>query len=147
MSQPNGGLILLPAVTVIPDVIVPWLPLLSLLPTYFAVRDRSWRAALLAAVISFPPVVRYLEPLLLLLPASQLTSAIALRWRVGLAGWIGFLLSGVLFWIVAAVGPRYLGWHVPIPEFVFGGWVIGLLALCWSPRRGRGEAAPPAPDG
>ena len=144
MSQPNGGLILLPAVTVIPDVVVPWLPFLSLLPIFFAIRDRSWRAALLAAVISFPPVVRYLEPLLLLLPASQLTSAIALRWRVGLAGWIGFLLSGVLFWIVAAVGPRYLGWHVPTPALVLGGWVAGLLALCWSPahRRGRDGGHP-----
>lgn len=133
MSEPNGNLIWLPAVTVIPDVVVPWLPLLSLLPTYFAIRDRSWRAAPLAAVISFPPVVRYAETLLLLLSALQLTGAIALRWRVGLVGWISLLLSGVLFWVVAAVGPRYLGWHVPIPGLVAGGWVAGLLALCWSP--------------
>lgn len=149
MAEPNSGLIWLPAVTVIPDFLVPWLPFLSALPTFFANRDRSWQAALLAAVISFPPVVRYMEPLLLLLPALQLTGAIALRWRVGLGGWISLLLAGTLFWVVVAVGPRYLGWHVPFPELVLGGWFAGLLALCWSPsvRKERDEAAPSAPDG
>lgn len=138
MPAPNDGLIWLPAVTVIPDVVMPWLPLLSALPIYFAIRDRSWKAALLAAVISFPPVVRYAALLPLLLPALQLTSAIALRWRVGPLGWISLLLSGLLFWVVATVGPRYLDWQVPFPELVLGGWIAGLLALCWSPSPRQG---------
>ncbi len=71
-----------------------------------------------------------------------------MRFPSKIDGWIGLLLSGVLFWVVAAVGPRYLGWHVPIPALVLGGWVAGLLALCWSPlsRKGGDEVAPPAPD-
>jgi hypothetical protein len=87
----------------------------SLIATIMALIRRSWPVTATAAVLS--------------LPCLQLAAAVALRWRVGVAGWLALLLAGSV--VGHAGGPggilvdRYLGW------ILLAGLLTGFLALVW----------------
>ena len=103
----------------------------SLIATIMALIRRSWPVMATAAVLSLPFVLDAHIPYLVscLLPCLQLAAAVALRWRVGVAGWLALLMAGLVVGLAGGPGvilvDRDLGW------IVFAGLPTGFLALVW----------------
>jgi hypothetical protein len=105
--------------------------LASLIATRIALVLSSWSMMALAAALSLPFVLVANIPYFVswLLPCLQVAAAIALRWRVGLAGWLALLLAGLVVGLAGGPGvilvDRDLGW------ILFAGLLTGFLALVW----------------
>jgi hypothetical protein len=103
----------------------------SLIATIMALIRRSWPVMATAAALSLPFALVAHIPYLVswLLPCLQLAAAVALRWRVGVAGWLALLLAGLVVGLVGGPGTilldRYLGW------ILFAGLLTGFVALAW----------------
>jgi hypothetical protein len=103
----------------------------SLIATIMALIRRSWPVMATAAALSLPFALVAHIPYLVswLLPCLQLAAAVALRWHVGVAGWLALLGAGLVVGLVGGPGTilldRYLGW------ILFAGLLTGFLALVW----------------
>jgi hypothetical protein len=103
----------------------------SLIATIMALIRRSWPVMTTAAALSLPFALVAHIPYLVswLLPCLQVAAAVALRWRVGVAGWLALLGAGLVVGLVGGPGTilldRYLGW------ILFAGLLTGFLALVW----------------
>jgi hypothetical protein len=103
----------------------------SLIATIMALIRRSWPVMATAAALSLPFALVAHIPYLVswLLPCLQLAAAVALRWRVGVTGWLALLLAGLVVGLAGGPGvilvDRDLGW------ILFAGLLTGFLALVW----------------
>jgi hypothetical protein len=104
----------------------------SLVAVFYAVRFRSWWLAAVAALFSLPLCL--ITPIALalhcLIPFLQLAVAIALRWRVGAAGTLALLATGVIIALVG--GPGTILVHGRYARVLFIGLLVGFMALAWS---------------
>jgi hypothetical protein len=116
----------------------------SLLATFYGVRFRVWWLVALGAVLSLPFcfVAHFFLLLDWLIPFLQLAVAIALRWRVGAAGTLALLATGVIIALVG--GPGTILLHGRYARVLFIGLLVGFMALAWSrPPWVHGEPPPP----
>jgi hypothetical protein len=104
----------------------------SLLAVFYAVRFRLWWLAAVAALCSLPLclIAHFFLLLDWLIPFLQLAVAIALRWRVGAAGTLALLATGVIIALVG--GPGTILVHGRYAWVLFIGLLVGFMALAWS---------------
>lgn len=101
-------------------------PIISLIPLYLAIRLRDWRFALLATLLPLPLTVLYAIPLII--TAWELAGTIALRWMLGLMGWLVLLLLATGMWVIGVFGPIFLDWPIEIYDL----FLVALAAsLCF----------------
>jgi len=104
--------------------------LASLIAMRMALVLRSWPLMGIAVVLSLPFVLVAHIPYLVswLLPCLRV-AAVALRWRVGVAGWFALFLAGLIVGLAGGPGvilvDRDLGW------ILFSGLLTGFVALVW----------------
>jgi hypothetical protein len=60
---------------------------------------------------------------------SVMATAAALRWRVGLAGWLALLLAGLVVGVVG--GPGIILVHPDLVWILFAGLLTEFIALAW----------------
>jgi hypothetical protein len=104
--------------------------LASLLLTIRALGRGSWWMMALAAVLALPINVAHIPFFLSWLFAClQIAMAVALRWRVGVAGWWALLLVGLGVVLVGGPGTILLDWH--LSWILLAGPLVGFIALAW----------------
>lgn len=105
----------------------------SLLIALVGFRLHYWQLLVIASVLSLPIslVANVDYGGLVLLPALQLACAVSLRWRVGVVGWLGLLLTAVIVWFVGMASPFVLHWPTQIFVVLLTGLVVGFVALIW----------------
>jgi hypothetical protein len=103
----------------------------SLIATRIAYVLRSWAVMATAAVLSFPFALVAHVPYLVswLLPCLQVAAAVALRWRVGVSGWLALLLAGLVVGVVG--GPGIILVDRDLGRILIPGLLTGFLALAW----------------
>ena len=103
----------------------------SLVVTIIALVRRSWVMMAMAAALSLPFVlvahIAYFVSWLL--PCLQVAAAVALRWRVGVAGWGALLLAGTGVALVG--GPGTILLDSRLSWILFAGVLTGFIALAW----------------
>lgn len=108
---------------------------LSLLVGAFAIRRSSWQLLALAAGLSTPAAFLAHTPYatLLLLPYTLLAAAVAFRWNVGRAGWLGLLLVAVAIWFVGGAAVMVLdsaaNRQISLVWVLIVGLLLGFAAL------------------
>jgi hypothetical protein len=103
----------------------------SLIATRIALVRRSWPLMAVAAALSLPFALVAHVPYLVswLLPCPQVAAAVALRWRVGVTGWLTLLLAGLV--VGLAGGPGVILVDRDLGQILFSGLLIGFIALAW----------------
>jgi hypothetical protein len=126
------------------------LPIIGLICTYLALRLRDWRFALVATLLALPIGVVAQDPydLLLIPPTLLLVVTIALRWKVGLLGWLSLVLVGTAVWLIGAAGPYLWHWPLAVGFGYLAAFCVGLAALIWThvPWATRRQALGSSPD-
>ena len=104
----------------------------SLVAVFYAVRFRIWWLAAVAALFSLPLclIAHFFLLLDWLIPFQQLAVAIALCWRVGAAGTLALLATGVIIALVG--GPGTILVHGSYAWVLLIGLLVGFIALAWS---------------
>jgi len=105
--------------------------LASLIAMRMALVLRSWPLMGIAVVLSLPFVLVAHIPYLVswLLPCLRVAAAVALRWRVGVAGWFALFLAGLVVGI--AGGPGVILVDRDLNGILFPGLLTGFVALVW----------------
>jgi hypothetical protein len=105
----------------------------SLLITLAGLRHRLWWFLAIAFALSLPVGLVGQEPYgaLEVVSALQLAMAVALRWRVGIAGWFATLLTAVAVWFVGTASIYALDWPAGVFIVLLFGLVLGVVALIW----------------
>lgn len=104
--------------------------LTSLLLTIRALVRGSWWMMALAAVLSLPfNVVQIAYFLTWSVTCLQIAMAVALRWRVGVAGWWALLLVALAVVLIGGPGTILLHWR--LSWILLAGPLVGFIALVW----------------
>jgi hypothetical protein len=103
----------------------------SLIATRIAFVLHSWSVMAVAAALSLPFALVAHVPYLVswLLPCLQVAAAVALRWRVGVAGWLNLLLAGLVVGLVG--GPGIILADRDLGRILIPGLLTGFVALAW----------------
>ena len=106
--------------------------LASLLLTIRALDRGSWWTMALAAVLALPiNLGQFPFFLSWVFACLQIAMAVALRWRLGVAGWYALLLVGLGVVLVGGPGTILLDWH--LSWILLASPLVGFIALAWQP--------------
>jgi len=114
--------------------VVFWLLLaIGLLFTLTGLRRRIWWFLVIAFVLSLPiSFFAYVDyGVLMLLPILQVAMAVGLRWSLGVASWIGLVLTAVMVWFVGIASTFVLHWPATMYMVALLGLAAGLVSLIW----------------